>query len=187
MSVAGISSISYSDYASQSNPGPFQNYWPEFRQLDKDLQAGNLSAAQADFASLQKALPQLSSDASSQTASPIAEAFNQLAQDLQAGNLPAAQQDIATIKQDFKSMAAQQSQPSQDSESVEGYHHHHAGSDDSGSSFSSLFSQLGQELKSGDLTSAKSTWSTIEQDFESNDAASGQQTEAQTSTVSVNA
>lgn len=187
MSVAGISTTSYSDYASQNNTGPFQNYWPEFRQLDKDLQAGNLSAAQADFASLQKDLPKLSFDASSQTASPIAQAFNQLEQDLQAGNLSAAQQDFATIKQDFKSLLAQQSQSSQDGASVEGHHSHHADSNDSGSSFSSLFSELGQELKSGDLTSAQSTWSTIEQDFESSGQQSGQQSEAQTSTVSVNA
>jgi outer membrane protein assembly factor BamD (BamD/ComL family) len=188
MSVAGISSASYSSYNSQSNQGPFQDYWPEFKQLDKDLQAGNLSAAQTDFANLLKNAPQLASNASSQTGSPIAQAFKQLEQDLQAGNLSAAQQDFATIKQDFKSLNTQQSQASQDSESVEGHSHHHLGGDESDSSFSSLFSQLGKELQSGDLSSAQQTFSTLEQDFSSNSQQSGQTAsdQASTSSVSVN-
>jgi hypothetical protein len=106
----------------------------------------------------------------------------------QAGNLSAAQQDFATIKQDFKSLNTQQSQASQDSESVEGHSHHHLGGDESDSSFSSLFSQLGKELQSGDLSSAQQTFSTLEQDFSSNSQQSGQTAsdQASTSSVSVN-
>jgi len=70
----------------------------------QDLQSGNLSAAQSDFASL-KNLGAQNSSATSQSNSPIAQAFKQLAKDLQSGNLSAAQQDFKTIQQDFQNQS----------------------------------------------------------------------------------
>jgi outer membrane protein assembly factor BamD (BamD/ComL family) len=138
----------------------------EFQQLGKDLQAGNLTAAQADFATLQQDVSQTAS--STQSASPIAVAFNQLSQDLQSGNLTAAQQDFTTIQQDFQAQAAQAGQ------GAEG-HHHHGGDSGSGASEKSgekpgeigkLLKQLGGELQFGNLPSAQATYTSLEQDFQ---------------------
>jgi len=142
----------------------------EFQQLGKDLRAGNLTAAQADFATLQQDFSQGSTAWSTQSTSPIAAAFSQLSQDLQSGNLTAAQQDFATIQQDFQAQAAQAGQ------GAEGHHHHHHGGDSSsGSSEASskgsgeigkLMTELGTELQSGNLSSAQATYTSLEQDFQ---------------------
>src|SRR5271169_1262257 len=107
MSVAGILSSGLFNYAAQSVNNNVQKFRQEFQQLGQDLQSGNLSAAQSDFATLQQLAPQNSSSASasSSSSSPLAQAFNQLSQDLQAGNISGAQQDFATIQQDFQSQA----------------------------------------------------------------------------------
>jgi len=81
-----------------------QQFHQELWQLGQDLQAGNLSAAQSDFASLQQDVPQNSTNGSSQN--PIGQAFSQLAPDLKSGNHSAAQQDYTTIQQNFKSRSA---------------------------------------------------------------------------------
>jgi outer membrane protein assembly factor BamD (BamD/ComL family) len=133
----------------------------EFAQLGKDLQAGNLTAAQADFATLQQELPQSSTASSTQSSNPIAAAFNQLSQDLQSGNLTAAQQDYSAIEQDFAAQGITQA-----AQGTQAHHHH----DDDGSSgsnqVSKLLTELGQELQSGDLSSAKTTYASLEQDFQ---------------------
>jgi hypothetical protein len=139
----------------------------EFQQLGKDLQAGNLTSAQADFATLQQNF----SPAASSTGggSPIAAAFNQLSQDLQSGNLTAAQQDFTTIQQDFQAQAAQAGQ------GAEGHPNHHGGDHSSGASEKSgegsgevgkLMTELGKELQSGNLSSAQGTYTSLEQDFQ---------------------
>ena len=139
----------------------------EFQQLGKDLQAGNLTSAQADFATLQQNF----SPAASSTGggSPIAAAFNQLSQDLQSGNLTAAQQDFTTIQQDFQAQAAQAGQ------GAEGHPNHHGGDHSSGASEKSgegsgevgkLMTELGKELQSGNLSSARGTYTSLEQDFQ---------------------
>src|SRR5271157_3431241 len=118
MSVSGISSSSFSDYNTQSVQNRMQQVRQEFQQLGQDLQSGNLSAAQTDFATLQQLRPptfvgptavgqQTSSTSSSQSNSPIAQEFNQLSQDLQSGNVSAAQKDYTTIQQDFQNQAGQ--------------------------------------------------------------------------------
>jgi hypothetical protein len=128
------------------------------QQLGQDLQSGNLSQAQSDFAALQpNNVPGLSSSSSSSNG--LASAFNQLATDLKSGNLSAAQQDCATVQQDLQSSA------------VSGHHHHHhhsAGSDTSSSSPNSLeqlFSQLGKDLQSGNLSNAQSAYASLQQEF----------------------
>lgn len=145
-----------------------------FNQLGQDLQSGNLTAAQTDFATLQQDFSQGATASSTQSASPIAAAFNQLSQDLQSGNLTAAQQDFTTIQQDFQAQAAQAGQ------GAAGHPYHHDGSDSSsgaseksgnGSSGGSgeigkLLKELGKELQSGDLSPAQATYTSLEQDFQ---------------------
>ena len=151
MSVAGISSLfNYTPPSVQNN---FQNFQKEFQQLGKDLQSGNLTAAQADFATLQQDVPQSASTASSQNSNPIAQAFSQLAKDLQSGNISAAQQDFSTIQQDSQNQAAQ------------GHHHHHRDGG-GGTGISQLLSQLGQDLQAGNLSSAQQAYNTLAQDLQ---------------------
>ena len=114
MSVSGISSTNLFDLLDSANAtSQKQQLQQEIQQLGKDLSAGNLSAAQSDFATLEKNSPQATSAASSPSSNPIAQAFQQLAKDLQSGNLSAAQQDFSTIQQDVQSQG--------------GGHHHHRG------------------------------------------------------------
>ena len=89
MSVSGISSSSLFDFNTQAAQNKRQQFLQEFQQLGQDLQSGNLSAAQSDFAALEQLKPQTSSTASSSSSSPIAQAFKQLSQDLQSGNVSA--------------------------------------------------------------------------------------------------
>jgi hypothetical protein len=153
MSVSGISSSSLFDYTKQSVQNQMQQFQQEFQQLGKDLQSGNLSAAQSDFATLQQYAPQSSSTSASSN-NPIAQEFAQLGKDLQAGNTSAAQQDFTTIQQDFQSRATQ------------GHHHHHHGGGSGESAISQSLEQLGQALQSGDLTSAQTAYSTLQQEFQ---------------------
>lgn len=158
MSVSGISSSSLFDYNTQDVQNTQQQIHQEFQQLGQDLQSGNLSAAQADFADLQSLTPQSNSSSASQSSNPLAQAFSQLSQDLQSGNLSAAQQDYATIQQDLQSGASQ----------MHHHHHHHGGGSSSGSqgsTFSQMFSELGQALQSGNLSTAQQVFGSIEQEF----------------------
>ena len=107
MSIAGISAsnLFQSNFA-QAAQDRFQQIQSQFKQLGQDLQSGNLTEAQADFATLAKELPQTQPPSQSQSAtgastttSAIAQAFKALGQDLQAGNLSAAQQDFTAIQQ----------------------------------------------------------------------------------------
>jgi outer membrane protein assembly factor BamD (BamD/ComL family) len=178
MSVTGISSSGFSDYGAQSVQK--NQVAQEFQQLGQDLQSGNLSAAQSDFATLQQLVSQAgsasSSSSSGQSGNPIAQAFSQLATDLKSGNLTAAQQDFAQIQKDFQNLA-EQNQVSGDNGSELPQHHHRGGSN----SISQLFEQLGQSLQSGDLTSAQSTFATLQQDLQQFSAGS---TSAETSSPS---
>jgi len=153
MSVSGIFSSDLSIYSNQNAQNNRQQFRKEFEQLGQDLQSGNLSAAQADFVSLQQLGPQGTST-SAQGNSPLAQAFNQLAQDLQSGNLSAAQQDFANIQKTFQSH----------SEQTHRHHHHHQGGGNN-SEVSQLFSQLGQALQSGDLSGAQQAYNSLMQAF----------------------
>lgn len=173
MSVAGISSSNLASYENS-----IQQFQQEFQQLGQDLQSGNLSAAQTDFTTLQSLSPQ-SSSASSATSSsgstssnPIAQEFQELSQALQSGNLTGAQQDYSQLQQDFQSQSS----------SGEHHHHHHSGGSGS-SEISQLFSQLGQDLTSGSLTSAQQVYATLEQTFQSLTSSTPQSSLAGTNTV----
>jgi hypothetical protein len=147
MSISAISN-NYLDYNMQNIQIRMQQFRQEFQQLGADLQSGNLSAAQTDFAALQQTEPQSASSSSSQSSSPIAQAFNQLSQDLKAGNLSAAQQDYATIQQDFQNHRVH-------------HHHHHGGGGGGQSEITQLLQQLGQDLQSGNLSAAQQAYNSL--------------------------
>jgi hypothetical protein len=153
MSVSSISSSNFLNYNTQSIQSQMQQFRQEFQQLGQDLQSGNLSAAQSDLSALQQLNPQAQTSAS-QSNNPIAQEFSQLAKDIQSGNTSAAQQDYTQIQQDFQSQAGQAHA-----------HHHHGGGGGSGE-ITQLLDQLGQELQSGNASTAQQTYNTLLQDFQ---------------------
>jgi outer membrane protein assembly factor BamD (BamD/ComL family) len=153
MSIAGILSSSLFRSSSQSVHNRMQQFRQDFQKLGQDLQTGNLTGAQADFAAFQKDGPQSSS--ATQTSNPIAQGLQQLSTDLQSGNLTAAQQDYSNLQQDFQNQAAQRP-----------HHHHHSSGSQDNSAISQLFSQIGQDLQSGDLSSAQQAYTTLQQDLQ---------------------
>ena len=178
MSVGAIlGSVLQSALAATNTPSKFKQFQQEFQQLGKDLQSGNVAQAESDLVTLEQNSPYLRAGAStsgttsgSATTSnnPISQAFNQLAQDLKTGNLTAAQQDFSTIQQDFQNARSQAQTQST------GHHHHHAfSSQNSTSPLAQLFSQLGQALQNGNLSSAQHAYSTIQQDFQQFASAGG--------------
>lgn len=189
MSVSGIASSGFSDYSAVIAQRK-QQFQQQFQQLGKDLQAGNLSAAQSDFAALQPAGTQASNNSSaanllaSASNNPVAQAFKQLASDLQSGNVSGAQQDLTTLQQDLQNQTQTQ---------APAHHHHHHGGGEGGNGANSvgqLFTQLGQALQGGNLTSAQQAYTTLQQDFQQFSQRNGTGTTSGTSSsngVSVNA
>ncbi len=163
MSVSGILSSVISNALSsqtQNVQGNRQQFQQEFQQLGQDLQSGNLSAAQSDFATLQQNAPPgsplASLNSTTQGSNSLTNAFSQLSQDLQSGNLSGAQSDFATLQQDLQNRGAH------------GHHHRHGGGGGGAeaSAISQEFQQLGQALQSGNLTTAQQAYASLQQDFE---------------------
>ncbi len=177
-SIANILSSVFG-FSSPSAPSPAQKVKQEFAQLGQDLKAGDLKAAQSDFATLQQdrqarfaASSAGTSTNSGQSASPIAQDFTQLSTDLKAGNLTAAQGDYTAIVQAFQNQA-------QGAGLTGGHHHHHRGGGDSSASstpVNQLFAQLGQALQSGNLPTAQQAYATLQQDFQQTNASSSSST-----------
>lgn len=182
MSIVGILSsnlfsagASQNTQSSQNNASKFQQITSEFQQLGQDLQSGNLTQAQSDFATLAQNLPSASqitaantNAAATTSNNPLLQAFAQLGQDLQSGNLQAAQQDYTNIEQD-----AQQQSSNQQVQGHHGHHHHHAESSQSSSSSSQqsnpinqAFSALAQDLQAGNLSGAQSAFSALQNDLQ---------------------
>lgn len=154
MSVSGISASNFFNYITQSSQTNTQQFRKQFLQLGQDLQSGNLSAAQSDFAQLQGLNPQTSSTSGTQSSSSISQEFNQLSTDLQSGNLSGAQQDYNNLRQqEYNSGGAAGT-----------HHHHHGGGGPS--VFSAALQQLGQALQSGNLSGAQQAYTTLEQQFQ---------------------
>ena len=82
MSVSGISATGLAAAGSQATPGKGAQVYSEALQLGRDLYAGNLSAAQSDYATLQKLVPDASS-ASAQANNPYAKDLTEIGTDLQ--------------------------------------------------------------------------------------------------------
>ena len=114
MSVPGISTINLFASANQNVISKRDAIQKEFQQLGQDIQSGDLSAAQADYVSLQQLVPKLdlnsqsqsSASSSTQSPDPRVQAFDQLEKDIQSGNMSAAQQDYSNIRQMFQNRAA---------------------------------------------------------------------------------
>ena len=173
MGIFGIASSILGQISSATTQNPNKQQFKQgFQQLGQDLQSGNLSQAQSDFALLQQLLPggQQSSlptpVSSAQSNNPLATAVSQLAQDLKSGNLAAAQSDFATVQQDLQQAGPQLG-------AAHGHHHRHHQSDGgSGQSsgqqnpISTLFGQLGQDLQSGNLSTAQQAYSSLQQDLQ---------------------
>ena len=159
MSISGITSSNFfQSLDSTSLESNFQTFKKDFQQLGQDLQSGNLSQAQADFAAMESPTQPVSSSSQSSSTS-LSSAFQHLATDLQSGNLTAAQSDYSTIQQDLQ----------QQSSSVQHHHHHHhapSQSSDSQNPINSLFSELGQALQSGNLSAAQAAYTSLQQEFE---------------------
>jgi outer membrane protein assembly factor BamD (BamD/ComL family) len=156
MSLAGILSSNLFQFNSQGTQDRMQQFRQDFQKLGQDLQTGNLTGAQADFAAVQKDGPQSSS--STQNSNPIGQAFQQLSTDLQSGNLTAAQQDYSTLQQDMQSQAASHMQRA--------HHHHSGGGSEASSQMSQMLTQLGQDLQSGNLTTAQQAYTSLQQDLQ---------------------
>ena len=90
-----------SQYA-QNAKNKFQQVKGEFQQLGQDLQSGNLTKAQQDYATLSKNIPSAQQSANG----PMAHDLGALGQALQSGNLTSAQQAYSTIQQDLTQFAS---------------------------------------------------------------------------------
>lgn len=157
MSVTAVTSL-FQQGLSQSQ---FQQIKSQIQQVGRDLQAGNLTLAQQDFATFTQNLPAPAAQPQSATGT-LAQAVSTLAQDLKAGNLAAAQKDFTTIQQDRQ-------QPGQ----VHHHHNHRVGDAQESNSASGqpnnpLSQDLGalkQALQSGNLSSAQQAYATLQQDL----------------------
>jgi len=170
MSITSVASSTlltqiYATQSTQNNQSQFQQIQTDFQQLGQDLQAGNLTGAQQDFATLQQALPSGQSQSQQNTASPIAQAFTALSQALQSGNLQDAQTAFTTLQGDI--------QQQQGSGQVRHHHHHGGNSSQSTASAASqqtdpvatAFGALSQALQSGNLSGAQTAFATLQQDL----------------------
>jgi hypothetical protein len=101
MSISGfLSGIYNQNQASASSP-----YGENMQKLSQDLQSGNLSGAQSDFATVQAAFLQSATGttSSSTATNPVAQALSLLGTDLESGKLSSAQNDFSTVQQDIQS------------------------------------------------------------------------------------
>jgi hypothetical protein len=122
MSISGIantalSSLLTATQSAQNGQGNFQQIHSEFPQLGQDLQPGNLTQAQQDFATIQQDFQQQQQQEAGQVhhhhhhgggggggqpGSQVSQALNSLSSALQAGNLSSAQTAFAALEQDLE-------------------------------------------------------------------------------------
>ena len=159
MSISGILS---SGFLQKQLGAPSTPYQQSIEELSKDLQSGNLAAAQSDFATLQKAFsqPATGSDSTStaSTSNLVAQAVNQLATDLKSGNLSAAQKDFSALQQDLEKLGAPGA--------TNRLHHYHRLSTNIGdltnpNSLIQNLNQVRQNLTSGSLFAAQRAYATL--------------------------
>ena len=160
MSISAIPSTTFSPYQLGATTS---NQQQDLQHLGQDIQSGNLSSAQSDFAILQQAISQPSTTSgSTTTSSSITQTFNQLASDLQSGNLAAAQKDYSTLQQDLQSQGGT-------GHHLHNHHRIHTGGLGDSSSQNSLLqdlNQLGQNLTSSNLSGAQQAYSTLQQELQ---------------------
>lgn len=95
MSISSIASVQANRVADLQ--ARFQAH-ADLKNLNTDLQAGNLTSAKTDFAALLKDSPQLQSQLTGASGSPEGTALSALSSALQAGNLPTAQSAAASLQ-----------------------------------------------------------------------------------------
>ena len=100
MSTSYVSGVS--SHSSTNNTA--QLLKQEFQQVGKDLKAGNLAAAQADFVRLSSTAAK-NAKPNSQVGANIRQQFGQLAGDLRRGDFSDAQQAYTRIQQTFATLA----------------------------------------------------------------------------------
>jgi hypothetical protein len=162
MSISGVSSSDvFQASVAQGAQTRFRQILSQFQKVGQDLQSGNLTQAQADFATLSQELPSAQQAGAATTTGPtntLAKAFQALGQDLKAGNLAASQTDFATIQQDAQQQSSSQAQ---------GHHHHHGGgSSQASNTLQQAFTSLGTALQSGNLSSAQQAYATFQTDVQ---------------------
>jgi hypothetical protein len=181
VSVTGIAAnLLFQTFAANTakkSQGSFGQIHSEVQQLGQDLQAGNLTQAQQDFAALAKNFP--GATAASQPPTPAtntnisattsvannspSQAFSAVGRALQSGNLSAAQAAFATLQQDLS--------PSSNGR-MHLHHQHHAGAGSEGDSqagasnpIAQALSTLLQDVQSGNFSAAQSAYATMQQEM----------------------
>ena len=135
MSIAGIASTAFAHLANVQRS--YQKVQSEFKQLGQDLQAGNLTQAQADFVTLSQSL-----------ASPP----NFVGPNAVGQQNPSAAASAASPPNFVPPKAVNQA--GQDQLASGSHHRIH---------FRQALSQLGQALQAGNLTAAQQAFATMEQ------------------------
>ncbi|HTC63557.1 MAG TPA: hypothetical protein VK709_11995 [Candidatus Saccharimonadales bacterium] len=192
MSIIGIlgsnlfAGVANSLQGTQSATPRFEQIKEQFQQLGQDLQSGNLTQAQTDYATLSKEFPganqsgtttaattaattpTTTSGSTTTGATSVAQQFAQLGQDLQSGNLQAAQQDYTNLQQTAQQNGAQQI----GGHHRHGHHHHGSGTQSASTgssaqqSISQAFGTLSQDLQAGNLSGAQSAFATLQNDLQ---------------------
>ncbi|MDE3015636.1 MAG: hypothetical protein KGI29_01760 [Pseudomonadota bacterium] len=147
MSISGISSSSLGIYQPSSRQ---QGIRSDFKQLAQSLQSGDLTGAQAAYASIVQIQGTQSGGSRNTSSSPFAQMLSQVGSALQSGNLSGAQSALASWQQLAQTQGAG------------GHHHHHhaqaaSGGGQSGNLLASLFGTSSPPDADGDSSGGSGT------------------------------
>jgi hypothetical protein len=163
MSICGIQSSVTNPYQPAVN-----SVQQQVQQLAQDLQSGNLSAAQSDFATLQQAFSQstatpgtASNGTSAATTNAFEQAFQQVGSDLKAGNVAAAQKDFNTVQHDLHRWH----DPLRDGFNPQGSGGWNAAPDGKTSPIQDV-NGVGQGVASSNLTGAQQAYTSLQQELQ---------------------
>jgi hypothetical protein len=112
----------------------------DMMQLGQDVQSGNLSAARTDFAVVQ----QTAGYSHAMTNGNFAQAANQVSSDLQTGNVSGLKKDFSTLRTSL----------------------HSIGSGSSQESISQIWSELGNAIQGGSLSTAAQAYASLGQELQ---------------------
>jgi hypothetical protein len=108
MTVSGISNgLSTIGSSTQGVHNNLRQFQQEFQQLGSDLQSGNQTAAQQDYATLHSLAGEGGNSSVSTgltSNNPLVQQFNQLGEDLVSGNVSGAEQTYGNLKQNFQNI-----------------------------------------------------------------------------------
>jgi hypothetical protein len=158
MSIASVASsnpISGFSVNSSANTSKLSQLREQFQQLGQDLQSGNLSGAQSDFARLQQEASPAGASNTAPANDPVTQALNQLQTDLETGDLAgAAPKPVGGAPIAVQEPHARWGQ---------GPHHIDPGGPEDPTSPGSGTSleQLGQALQSNNLSAAQQAYNSV--------------------------